>query len=99
MEGPRETVAALTAEVLVAAGRDCAASLTRKLGEIDSKEGEEQVDHLEKRDKGGISLLVHMFEQFREGLFDDVEFSRVGLTIRSVHFVKLMLENSNWTRR
>lgn len=76
MEGPRETVAALTAEVLVAAGRDCAASLTRKLGEIDSKEGEEQVDHLEKRDKGGISLLVHMFEQFREGLFDDVEFSR-----------------------
>jgi hypothetical protein len=81
MEGPREAVAALTAEVLVAAGRDCQASLERRVGEIDRVGGEVQAEEVEKRDamKDGVSLLVHMFEQFREGLFDDVEFSRVGL--------------------
>jgi hypothetical protein len=79
MEGAREAVAALIAEVLVAAGRDCDASLKRKIEQADGGEGED----MEKNDdmvKDGVSLLVHMFEQFREGLFDDVEFSRVGLT-------------------
>jgi hypothetical protein len=80
MEGPREAVAALTAEVLVAAGRDCEASLNRKTGEVGSREK----DDTEKGDnvvKDGVSLLVHMFEQFREGLFDDAEFSRVGVAV------------------
>jgi hypothetical protein len=72
VEGPREAVAMLMGEVLVAAGRDCETSLRGSVEKIDNEEL--QVEKVEK----GISLLVHMFEQFREGLFDDLEFTDVS---------------------
>jgi hypothetical protein len=91
VEGPREAVAMLMGEVLVAAGRDCEASLRRSIEKVDSEEL--HLQEVEKRDSmriGGILLLVHMFEQFREGLFDDVEFSRVS-------FLNYFLLNDNDT--
>ena len=70
--GVREGVDALIAQVLVSAGRDCDASL--KLRRMEGEVG--KVDNVMK---DGVALLVNMFEQFREGLFDVVEFSRVNL--------------------
>ena len=72
--GVREGVDVLIAEVLVAAGRDCDASLRLRKGE-----GQGEVGKVDNAVKDGVALLVNMFEQFREGLFDDVEFSRVSL--------------------
>ena len=70
IERPREAAAALMGEVLVAAGRDCEAILKWK-AVAEAEEGN-------YTGKDGVSLLVHMFEQFREGLFGDVEFSHVS---------------------
>lgn len=97
LEGPKEGVAALMAEVLAAAGRDCQASVRRKAVDFDSGEVEVQVEDVGKTDdiaKDGISFLVHMFEHFRDGLFDDTEFSCVSLAICSVRSIILMLGNS-----